>query len=554
MKRVAAGVVTILLALFLVISCVTEPEPVEEPEPVVEEAPAAEEPKVAEEPAPKVTETEEPEKESVEEPAEEPAGEKLSWAGITAEEEPNDGPADANPVEFGKAFTLKIQVEDDSDWFKLPVNEQGYVRLMARNIPDSIGLQVRYGTWDEWEEEFTVIRDWMYLPDDCAVVPGEVYIQVHDDWDDAASPQEITMKVDFMPEMDMAERNNSPKTAAKFTPGSSTKIAIFPSGDSDWFKVPVEEQGYLQVITRGVPDGVGLQVRYGTWDEWENELTVLRDWQYLPDALAAVKGDVYVQFIDDWNDGGSPELFDMKMNFLPEMDSGEPNNSPKEAAEFKPGDAGKMAIYPVGDSDWYKVTVPEQGYLQVIARGVPDGVGLQVRYGTYNEWDDELLVIRDWMYLPDGCPVAEGDVYLQFIDDWNDGGDQELFDMKIDFTPEFDAGEPNNAAAEAAEVAVGDTFTPAIYPVGDRDWYKVTVPGPGSITLSAADIPGDLGLQASFYTYDQWSEEVTDLQGWNYFPTSCSVEGGDVYFCLVDDWNDAGVAEPFAVKVEFTEE
>jgi len=549
MKRVLLRVVVISAVLSLIISCASGPEP-------EETTVSKKEPAVQEEEPVQITETQEetevkespqPTEEAVEEPEE-----ITQWSGIDAEEEPNNSPGEANPVEFGKAFTMKIQTKGDNDWYKLPVKEQGYIRLMAKNVPDSLGLQARYGTWDEWEEEFTEIRGWHGLPDACAVVSGEVYIQIHDDWDDAAASQEITMRMDFLPEMDTAERNNSPKTAAEFTPGSSTKMAIFPVGDSDWFKVPIKEQGYLQVITRGVPDGIGLQVRYGTWDEWDNEFTVLRDWKYLPDAFAAVEGEVYVQFIDDWNDGGSPELFDMKMDFLPEMDPGEPNDSPKEATEFEAGSTTKMAIYPVGDRDWYKVSVPEQGYLQVITRGVPDGVAPQVRYGTYDEWDDELMVIRDWKYMPDGCAVTEGDVYLQFVDDWNDGGNQELFDLKIDFTAEFDPGEPNNSPAEATEAAIGDTVTPAIYPMGDSDWYKVSVPGPGSITLSATDVPEDLGLQAAFYTYDQWSEEEKTLQGWKYFPTSCTVEGGDVYIRLIDDWNDAGVAENFKIKFEFT--
>lgn len=549
MKRVLLSVVVISAVLSFIISCASGPETQETTVPEKEPAVQEEEPvQITEtQKETEVKESPQPSEEAVEEPEE-----ITQWSGINAEEEPNNGPGDANPVEFGKTFKTSIQEEGDSDWFKLQVTEQGYVQIMAKDVPDPIKLQVRYGIWDEWEEEFKVLRNWMFLPDACAVEKGVVYVQVLDEFEDDASSKPFTLRIDFIPEMDPFERNNSPDSAAEFIPGTAGKIAIFPSKDTDWFRVPIEEQGYLEVVSRGAPEGIKPQVRYGTWDEWESEFTVTRNWRFLSDACAVAQGDLYLQISDEWDDRGEPELFDIKMDFIPEMDAGEPNNSVKTATGIEPGSAVKPAIYPVGDTDWYKITVPEQGYLQVITRGAPGNIKPEVRYCTYSEWDDELTVIRNWKFTPDGCAVAEGDVYLQLIDERDDEGSTDLFDMKVDFVNEFDPGEVNNSPATATETSAGETVTLAIYPVGDTDWYKVSVPGPGNLKVSAMDVPGNMKIAVSYHTYDEWDEEVMTIRHWQLLPDSCPVEGGDVYVQLIDDREDEASMDTFKIKFEFT--
>lgn len=454
--------------------------------------------------------------------------------GISAEKEPNNGPAEANPAALGKAFTTSIQQQGDSDWFKLQVPGQGYVRVMAKDVPGSIKPQVRYCTYDEWKDEVKIIREWKYLPDACAVQKGEYYVQLIDDYGNGSSPENFTLRIDFIDEMDPVEPNDSPRTAKEFALGSTRQAAIFPVGDTDWFKVAVAEQGYVQVVAKGAKDGVKPQVRYCTFNEWKDEVTVHRDWRYLPDGFAVTKGEYYLQMIDDYGDRASTELFDVKLDFLAEFDKGEPNNSPKEATTVASGTVFSPAIYPVGDTDWYRIAVPGQGYVCASARNVPEAIKVQVQYGIYDEQKEEMKTVREWKYLPDACAVSKGVLYVEVIDDYGNGACVEAFPMKLEFVPEFDTAEPNNSFSDAKTLGAGGTARMAIYPVGDVDCYMFTATGPGKVEVSAAN-PEGVVLQVALF---RSAEE--QLSEWRNLPAEVEVPAGGAY-CLVfiDDYQDA---------------
>jgi hypothetical protein len=471
-----------------------------------------------------------------------------SVRGVSDESEPNNDPKTANAAAFGRPITMRIDPKGDIDWFKVNPQKQGYVSVRAKDVPSSLGMVVRYCTHDEWKGE-QEIRGWRKLPDACPVGPGACYVQIGDDWNDAASPDAFSILIDFVDEMDATEPgNNAFKTAPAVALGDTQCPATYPVGDVDTFRVKVVAPGYLDVQAKDVPDGLGLQVRVCTFDEWKGEQEV-RGWRKAPDACQVGPGEYFVQIGDDWNDAASPRAFPLRIAFREEMDATEPaNNTPAAAPAIALGSTVNPAIFPVGDTDWFKVEVEKRGYLSVQARDVPDGIAPEIRVCTLTGAEPKEL--RGWRKLPDACRVEPGAYYVELHDDWNDAASPQTFPLLVGFIEEMDAAEPNDARPSAKQLAPGQTVSVAIFPVGDVDIYSVSRPKAGTIKVQAAGVPEGLGLQASVAAAREDSpDELRDIHGWTGLPATFTLDAGRTYYLrLADDWNDAASSTPFSVR------
>lgn len=348
------------------------------------------------------------------------------------EAEINNSPETAFKVEPGTTVRSAIFPTGDADWFKIVVQKQGYLQTLAKDVPKALGLEVRYSTYDEWDGT-TVIRNWQRVPDGCFVTPGEYYITLIDNYNDAESLQAFPFRIDFIEEIDAGEPNNKPEDATSVELGQTVQPAIYPQGDADWFKVKVEEKGYLRVTARDVPRSLGLQVRYCTYDEWDG-VTVIRSWKSLPDGCPVEPGEYYICLIDNYNDAAADTSFSMRVEFLKEMDSAEPNDSPSSAKSFLPGEAKTMAIYPTGDHDYYAVELEEAGTITLQVQDVPRALGLQVSLLTPKDDNpSEYLRIDGYKRLPAEYSLDAGkQYYLQFLDNYNDASSTDTFRVKMD--------------------------------------------------------------------------------------------------------------------------
>ncbi|GAB1455991.1 hypothetical protein MASR2M48_12980 [Spirochaetota bacterium] len=160
----------------------------------------------------------------------------------------------------------------------------------------------------------------------------------------------------YLLRIDFERPNNDPKTATSVTLGQTVYPAIYPRGDQDWYTVEVKKQGYIRLIPRDIPKGIGLEARFCIYDEWDG-LKVIRDWSKLPTGCPVQSGVYHFCIGDDWSGFGVVDkAFPMLIEFLDEMDLAEPNNVPKDAKAFLPGETKTMAVYPVGDLDYYSLT------------------------------------------------------------------------------------------------------------------------------------------------------------------------------------------------------
>ena len=341
------------------------------------------------------------------------------------------------------------------------------------------------------------------------------------------------------------EPNNTIEQANEITLEQVFEIKISPKKDVDWFKVEIPEQGYLIIQGNQIPENLKLQARFSLYQEWEGKKEkVLKNWTYLPAVIHLKEsGTYYFIILDDYNDQESDQSIQLKATFIKEFDTGEFNNTVKEAVSVSNGDVKQIAIYPKGDQDIFVFKAEQQGYLKIMEKGVPGNINLQSQHFTYDEWSEpKEKVIRNWKDLPSACFIpSAGDYYVRIVDDYHDSGSQQLFSVKFDFVPETDIHEPNNKYDVAAKIAIGDTLKMMIFPKHDYDYFTFNSGEINEIFLVARDFEG-ITPEARVYILDSVNN-LKAIDNWKEIPCSFKLENDIDYYMLIHDNYDDNQSE-----------
>ena len=353
--------------------------------------------------------------------------------------EPNDEIEQANAVSLDEPFQMKIDEEGDRDWYKVELPGQGYLKTMAKDVPEELEIEGAVTVFDEWqsnEDEF--MKSWTELPFATAIhEKGTYHIAIIDNYNDAMSGDPFEVKFSFTEEFDDFERNNTPKEAEEVSFDEEYKSAIYPVGDNDWFTFKTDEPGYVTVKAKNVPDELDLEARYANYDEYAGDpLDVFRNYGELPHSAPIPEpGTYYFHIIDNYNDAQSEELFDWKIEFIPEMDEAEPNDDLENAKTLTVPDTLNIAVFPRGDMDIYKLNFQKTGTLQLKAKGyekITPEVHLAMRDTT---GENELADVGSWQELPAELelPDTKNEYYLKFIDNYNDNESPKPFPVIVQY-------------------------------------------------------------------------------------------------------------------------
>jgi Caspase domain len=429
----------------------------------------------------------------------------------TAEREPNNRLSEANTILATSKTTGRIDPRGDVDWYRVAVSHQGELKVTVSNVPANLAVQFRI-----WNQERDVITNW-YTPlakggnteGVVDIAPaGDYYLEVRDS-SEANSPDPYTLTLVFTPSIDPHEPNNAFGTAADVTANQHWRATMLPKGDVDWYRFTVDRQGEFRVDITHVPANLTVQYRV-----WNAEGQTLSNW-FTPLAVGGEThgtsdlpqpGTYLVEMRDGRDDARSVQPFDVAFAFTPSVDTGEPNNSFGTATLLALGQAVTATILPKGDSDWYRVTVDEQGALDVAITHVPANLAVQFRV-----WNAERQVISDWYtpLAPGGDTKATvdlptgGSYVLEVRDRRDDVRAIEPYTLQVTFTPTQDRGEPNNSIGTATPLKLGATVQGTILPKGDVDWYRVSTPRPGELVITITDVPPNLDIIVRVWNADK---------------------------------------------------
>jgi uncharacterized caspase-like protein len=214
-------------------------------------------------------------------------------------------------------------------------------------------------------------------------------------------------------------------------------------------------------------------------------------------------------------------------------------------------------ILPRGDADWYMVEVPTAGELHVFADAVPAELDLYARI-----WDANHVVVVDWQgsARPGGALDARfalpapGRYWIEVSDGYNDQESSAPFKLAIDFAAADDPFEPNNALGTAFPLPLDSEHLSTIYPRGDADWFKVWVPEPGLLSVSATKVPEALDIAMRIWNLDgqvvkDWA--VPPRPGGDTLLEAEISEPGVYLIETGDSYNDMATVAPFALGIAF---
>jgi hypothetical protein len=136
---------------------------------------------------------------------------------------------------------------------------------------------------------------------------------------------------------------------------------------------------------------------------------------------------------DDHDNGASETPYDLKIEFLDEMDQYEPNDDFKDAKIIKQGDTINLAIFPTGDQDYYKIKSSKAGKIKFLAKGFSD-ITPEIRLYVLDSKDpNKLEHSSDWKKCPAEFDVELGKEYFVLVhDDHDNASSPEPFEIKVE--------------------------------------------------------------------------------------------------------------------------
>lgn len=353
------------------------------------------------------------------------------------------------------------------------------------------------------------------------------------------------------------EPNDQIQDANPIDFGTDFLMSIFPVGDIDWYSVDVKEQGYIEVMTKDIPEGLDIQVRFALYDEWGSKKEdFITNYMKTPAIISVTEpGTYYIMILERWGQKESDQEFSVKINFLKEMDTHEPNNDVLTAKQIEFEKEYQSAIFPLNDEDWFKLELTEQGYVHIKSKDAPGDVKLAAFISRYDEYGSKKIktyITKE--EVPFVFAISEpGDYYLVLCDLWGNKYSKEVFTWQTEFIPEMDIYEPNNDFENATPIYTDSVFQIAIFPIGDSDIFKFAPKNKGKLEIKSNNT-SNIDLRVKIYQVKkESSEKPKQLKGSEQLPMVFEINDleKDYYFEFHDQWNKKASKDLFELVFKF---
>lgn len=473
--------------------------------------------------------------------------------------EPNETMGAAREAALNDTRRHTILPRGDADWFALSAPVSGELVIEALDVPDNLDIAFRLLDGDR-----NIIMNWTRGPrtggDTYAVAdlprPGTYFLEVRDGDNNERSVEPFTLRTTFTENVDVSEPHNLLSAAYPIAENSELDMTIFPRGDVDWLAVTVDQPGMLELEATRSPSNLDIAFRV-----LDGERNIIMNWLTAPRkggqnyafADFARPGTYFVEVRDGSNDDRSIDPFKLNTTFTPAPDQYEPNDSLSAARNLTPGGETAFTILPLGDHDWFRVSVDTPGELAIDIDEGPKDLDIHVRV-----LDADRNIVLNWVapYAPGGLTEAIADLpragtyFLDIADGSSDARSVEHATLSTRFTPLLNAYEPNDSLGAATPVTLeGETFA-HILPKGDGDWFRIEVPGPGSLDFTIDQVAEALDISVRVLDPDR-----NIIMNWVNAPRPGGVttattdfeKAGTYFFEIRDGGSDARSPQPFRI-------
>ena len=379
-----------------------------------------------------------------------------------------DTRSDATALALGKSVPGKIEMGGDEDFFRVDVPGPGSLTVFTIGDLDTVGeLQRGDGTYLAGDDDSGELHNFRIVHD---VVAGTHYVRIGS-YD--ASAGSYVVQALFTAERITDDHGDTRSSATALALGDSVPGKIEEGGDEDFFRVEVTEPGSLTVYTTGDLDTVGeLQRGDGTYLAGDDDSGELHNFRIEQEVVA---GTYYVR-IGSYDEAAGSYV--VQALFTAERITDDHGNTRSNATALALGDSVPGKIEEGGDEDFFRVEVTEPGSLTVYTSGDLDTAGeLQRGDGTYLAGDDDSgelhnfriehdVVVGTYFVRVGSYGVATGSYVVQAL-----------------FTAGLITDDHGDTRSTATALALGDPVSGEIQESGDEDFFRVDVPGSGTLTV-----------------------------------------------------------------------
>ncbi|MDO8602367.1 MAG: CFI-box-CTERM domain-containing protein [Candidatus Omnitrophota bacterium] len=227
------------------------------------------------------------------------------------------------------------------------------------------------------------------------------------------------------------------------------------------------------------------------------------DFRYLPAGsylLTVSPGDIernieIVEGENSFNCLSDPAVY-------PDFQEAEPNSAFTNASAVNLNSRIHGKIYNAGDEDFFKFNIQENGVLYIRMYEVPQGLRPSIKIydpsipgrivsqkgGSANE----QIVLETEFDKP-------GLYYLLVRDWYGNISSSAGYSMNFNFLNSLDEYEPNQTKEDAGLIDFGRNYFATIAAKGDEDFYKLSIPDSGNVTVRLKDVPQNIRPYLKLY-------------------------------------------------------
>lgn len=504
--------------------------------------------------------------------------------------------AGARPLAPGAAQQGYIEYVGDADWYRLEIPAGAdtlRIELSNQTLSSPVDL-----SFTLYAEDGITIVGGRYDPDGsdgmtqitqevAANGPGLYFVVVRDHGGDDADPLNLYFLKAIL-SAGSGDGNNSPESAVRLSCGEAVEDAVQVRGDVEWFRIALPADANILALTlsmpRGAPDltltlydaAATTAIASLADGDGTDESTLLARNVRLPAA-----GTYFLSVRDTLDDDADAGLrYTLLADCLSDPDVHEPNgNFPtleQNRAHASPLPASATAegfIAFQGDEDWFRLTMPRQGLMNLSVATESGSQPLQLVCtllgpdGRTVEAEFQVRTGQNAAAHEARYALPQGVHYLRIRDAGDDGADPNVpYVASWSFEPDPDSNEPNGNFATRREnlnhatfLSVGGSQQGFVGSTADQDWFQVFVERPGVYNFALSnDNASEVDLVLSLYQPNGETlvlvRQDNDGQGENgptWIEAQLFLYQANTYYLLVQDLgnDDTDLSVPYRVEV-----
>ncbi|MBU1006064.1 MAG: PKD domain-containing protein [Candidatus Omnitrophica bacterium] len=295
-------------------------------------------------------------------------------------------------------------------------------------------------------------------------------------------------------EVHEAEPNNDFTGANEITGNVVIIGKIYDYGDEDYFTITIDEPSILNVSVKNVTQGFRPNLKIYNPDKRPVVSTAALSGQEIEYSFEAGEpGIYYILLRDRYNTFSSQEEYSLKIEFTLGSDRYEPNPDFTSAKEIDIRKTIISTIFPAGDEDYFVIDAEEKGLLYIDMLNVPEGLRPSLKIYDFSKKLISQKGGASGEKINLDAEISQpGKHYLTVKDWYSSFSSPDAYSFKAYFIKTTDEYEPNNIKAEAGPVEFGKDYFATISVKGDNDFYKISVPDSGKVTVYIKDVPANL--------------------------------------------------------------